>query len=133
MEDNSCSEKILIVDDEPGIRDILFHILRTIIDDKVKIALAKNGEEAIEIAKRERIGGAFVDIHMPIIDGVKTCKELKNLNHTCTIIMMSGVADQEVIEAAMKCGASDFMSKPFNASDVKRTLSKNKIKRTVTP
>jgi CheY-like chemotaxis protein len=68
------ADKVLVVDDEQEIRDLLANFLST---EGYEVIVAANGEEAIELAKRENPQLILLDIEMPGVDGIETCKRLK--------------------------------------------------------
>ena len=117
--------KLLIVDDEEGVRNVLSQMLRCIIDDSHEVHTTPNGEGAIALAKQIAFDGAFTDMQMPGMDGLDTFRALKATLPKIKVIIMSGQADPERVEAALKEGAIDFLAKPFTMEDVKAVLQRN--------
>lgn len=75
------AKRILIVDDEPGIRKMLKRNLRRAYssdETALQIRQAENGEECIELAKKERPDIILLDIRMPVMDGIQTCSILRS-------------------------------------------------------
>ena len=108
-------EKVLVVDDEWEIRDVLSNFLT---EKGYEVILAENGEEAIELAARENPHVIMLDVVMPGIDGIETCRRLKEVEKTRSIpvIMITAFPDKE-IEAYLE-GADDFVVKPFNMVEI---------------
>ena len=108
-------EKVLVVDDEWEIRDVLSNFLT---EKGYEVILASNGEEAIELAEKENPHVILLDVKMPGIDGIETCRRLKEGEKTRSIpvIMITAFRDRE-IEAYLE-GADDFVVKPFNMVEI---------------
>ncbi len=107
-------KKILIVDDEWQVRRLVEVTLRA--DDR-EILMAEVGEDAVEIARREKPDLILMDIMMPgEIDGLKATRILKNDPKTkgCTIIMLTAKSQDEDREKGFEAGADDYFSKPFS-------------------
>ena len=108
-------EKVLVVDDEWEIRDVLSNFLT---EKGYEVILASNGEEAIELAEEKNPHVILLDVKMPGIDGIDTCRRLKEGEKTRSIpvIMITAFGDRE-IEAYLE-GADDFIVKPFNMVEI---------------
>ena len=108
-------EKVLVVDDEWEVRDVLSNFLT---EKGYEVMLASNGEEAIELAEKENPHVILLDVKMPGIDGIETCSRLKEGEKTRSIpvIMITAFQDRE-IEAYLE-GADDFIVKPFNMVEI---------------
>ncbi|MGD8370176.1 MAG: response regulator [Syntrophobacterales bacterium] len=104
-------EKVLVVDDELEIRDLLSEVLQ---QEGYDVLLASAGEEAIELAKGETPHVILLDVRMPGIDGIEVCKRLKTDPKTqyIPIIMITGYDENKI--AAIEVGADDFVNKPID-------------------
>ena len=109
------AEKIMVVDDEKEIRDLLSIYL---VEDGYDVIAAASGEEAIDLAQSEEPLVILMDVKMPGIDGVETCKRLKGAERTKSIpvIMVTAYQDRDV-EAYLD-GADDFVNKPFDITEI---------------
>jgi len=107
--------KVLVVDDQAEIRGVLSGFLQ---NEGYEVLLAVDGEEAIELAKRESPHVILLDIKMPGIDGIETCRKLRadEKTHSTPVIMISAVKDRRI--EAIQAGADDFLSKPFAMAEV---------------
>ena len=107
--------RVLVVDDEAHVRDLLGDFLKS---KGYEVLLAVDGEEAIELTNRESPHVIFLDIKMPGIDGIETCKRLRaeEKTHSIPIIMISAFEDMST--EAIEAGADDFVSKPFTMEEV---------------
>jgi CheY-like chemotaxis protein len=108
-------EKVLVVDDEREIRDLLKEFLT---DQAYEVILASNGKEAIELAEREHPDVILLDVKMPEIDGIKVCQRLKEEPSTqfIPIIVITGYVDNKT--DAIEAGADDFVHKPINLTEL---------------
>ena len=117
---------VLVVDDEPAIRDLLFEGLK---DSGFDCSVAANGAEALEQLRRRRFGLVLSDIDMPAMDGVKLLQRVKEAHPDVEVVMITGVVDVEVALRAMRMGANDYLTKPFNLEEVRLTVERAMEKR----
>ena len=105
------ADKVLVVDDEREIRDLLETSLS---EEGYEVIVGSNGEEAIELAKRKNPQVILLDIEMPGVDGIETCKRLKAEEkiRLIPVIMLTALGDRD-IEAYLE-GAADVVNKPFD-------------------
>jgi DNA-binding response OmpR family regulator len=107
-------KKILIVDDEPGIREL---VEMTLAVDEYEILKAENGQQAIEIAKSEKPDLTIMDVIMPGgIDGLQATRILKGDPETRegTIIILSAKGEESERKQGLDAGADDYFTKPFS-------------------
>ena len=107
-------KKLLIVDDEPGIRKLVNSTLRL---SGYQIFQAESGQKAIQIARAERPDLIIMDITMPgDIDGLEATHILKNDPETkgITIIILTARIQEADLEKGLKAGADDYFTKPFS-------------------
>lgn len=102
--------KILIIDDEPSIREVIREILEL---EDYDVCEAGNGMEALEIAKSEQVSLALLDVKMHGMDGFETLACLKK-EFDFPVIMVSAHATVEKVAEALKMGAYDFITKPID-------------------
>ena len=108
-------EKVLVVDDEFEIRDVLSRFLT---EEGYEVILASNGEEALELAERDNPQVILLDILMPGIDGIVTCNRLKENKKTQFIPVIMATALWDTYSEAIAAGAEDFVTKPFNLTEL---------------
>jgi CheY-like chemotaxis protein len=105
---------VLIVDDDPFIRKLV----ATTLEDVTEFELheAADGIEALEVAQRERPTLVLLDIDMPRLDGIATCRRLRADPATsgATIVMLTAVLGDGVERLAEEAGADLFLTKPFS-------------------
>ena len=108
---------ILIADDERPIRQVLAGALK---NEDWRILQASNGKQAVEIAEKNPIDLAILDIVMPEMDGVGTLKRIKELDNTTEILMITGHGETDSLrEIIFDLGAFDYLLKPFDFAELK--------------
>ena len=104
------NNKILLVDDEPGIRKVLKITLESSGYD---VCLASDGETGLTMFNKKRPGIVITDIKMPGINGIELLKRIKNLNPDTEVIMITGHGDMELAVKSLQFEAADFITKPI--------------------
>ena len=109
--------KLLIIDDERGIRNTLREILA---DEGHEVEVAENGKQGLEMARAKTFDLIFSDIKMPEMDGIEVLKALKEGEEAIDtpIVMISGHGDVETAVQALKAGAYDFLLKPLDLNRI---------------
>ena len=118
--------KILVVDDEPDIKDLFLQKFRRKIHKKEwSFVFCYNGEEALQTLQKQRdIDLVLSDINMPKMDGLTLLEKIKSSHLTVKTIIISAYGDMGNIRTAMNRGAFDFITKPIDFEDVEITLDK---------
>jgi len=113
-------KKILIADDEPNIRSLVSRMLGK---DYIVIE-ATNGEEAIDIAKRQEPDLILMDLMMPQMDGYTACSSIKADQATkgIPVVMLTGVVHELNKRFARDMGADAYITKPFSADELLRQV-----------
>jgi CheY-like chemotaxis protein len=108
------SRTILVVDDDPSIRALITTTLEDVAD--FELVEAPNGQQAIETAARLSPEIVFLDLEMPGLDGVETCRRLRSQPSTADsrIVMLTGHSDHSVEDRARGAGVDLFLTKPFS-------------------
>jgi DNA-binding NtrC family response regulator len=117
--------KILVVDDERMIR---WSIQQALSKDGHSVATVETGEEALTQASDEMPDLVFLDIALPGIDGIEVLRRLKALDPSVTAVMVTATEDLKTAVEAMRLGAYDYVSKPFDL-DRLRVIAKNALDR----
>jgi len=104
-------KKLLLVDDEEGIRKVLSISLA---DNGYEVFTAENGEQALAIFQRESPPIVLTDIKMPGMDGIELLQKIKHQNPDAEVIMITGHGDMDLAIKSLKYQAIDFVTKPIN-------------------
>ena len=112
----SKNSNILLVDDEPG----MLRYIKTLLEvDEYKVETASTGEEAVErVQKGLRPELVLLDLLMPGIDGLQTLEQLRKLQPNLKVVMLSCVSDTRKVVQAIRLGAHDYLTKPFQKAEL---------------
>jgi len=112
--------KILLVDDEPG----MLRYIKTILEvEDHQVATASTGEEAIEaVQKGMNPDLVLLDLLMPGIDGLETLENLRKLLPGVKVVMLSCVSDTKKVVQAIRLGATDYITKPFQKAELDNVI-----------
>lgn len=105
---------ILIVDDEESVRDSLYNWF---IDDGYHVDRAENAKQALSILESEKFDIIIADIKMPGMDGMEMHRRIRSLNKDAIVIIMTAFASVATAVQALKDGAYDYITKPFDPDD----------------
>lgn len=109
------TKKILIVDDEPAVRELLKDALEPY---GLRISLAEDGITALALAAREQPEMAFIDIRMPGMNGVQLLARLKQVVPELRAVMITGFTTDDAINQALRSGAYACLMKPFSLREI---------------
>ena len=109
---------IMVVDDDPLIRQLIATTLEDVRG--FDIVEAENGEQALACAAAAAPAIVFLDIDMPLMDGITACRRLRQVPEAAgaTIVMLTAVTDDRAEQRAGAAGADLFMTKPFSPLQV---------------
>ena len=111
--------KVLVVDDQPGVRYLLDILLK---EAGHFVSMAKNGIEAIEKAKAINPDLILMDVRMPLMGGLEALEHIKAFNSRIKVVIMTAYESEETINRAMKAGALYCITKPFDVDKIKLLL-----------
>jgi len=112
--------RILICEDEEGVKEGLTLILKK----DYSLSFAANGQEAIEYVKSKKADLIILDIKMPKVNGLLALKEIKAARSDIKVIIVSGYGMADMMQEALKLGASDYIVKPFKRQKVLESVKK---------
>ena len=122
---------ILVVDDDAGVRESF----RLILDDEYEVVDVMSGPQAIEIVRSAQIDAVLLDIRLPEMDGIEVLERIKQIDEQVEIILVTAVRTVKTAVAAMKLGAFDYITKPFEEEEIlatiRRALQKRSLEREV--
>lgn len=116
---------LLICDDEEGPRQSL----RIVFKSDYRVLVASSGDEAIELAKKEPIDVAVLDILMHGMSGVDVLRELKKRDPAIEVVMLTAYETLETARQALRLGACDYLNKPFDIPTMREAVQKALAKR----
>ncbi|MBI4202760.1 MAG: response regulator [Chloroflexi bacterium] len=112
------TKTVMIADDEEGILTLIQQVLET--DNRLRVVVARDGEEALRVARREKPDLIFLDVRMPKMVGYNVCAALKEdpaVAHV-KVVILTALTQEADRQRAFNAGADDYMSKPFNIMDL---------------
>src|SRR5271163_1557281 len=108
------SEPILIVDDSPQIR----RALRTILISHGFVVMdARTGEEALDLIRKQRVELVLLDVNLPGMSGIETCKEIRRASRIPVIMLTVRNSERDKVQA-FDAGADDYIVKPFGSEEL---------------
>ena len=113
--------KVLVVDDEEGMRHMLSILLKR---EGYDVSISEDGDSALKAMVKNQYDFILCDIRMPDMDGLQVLEEIKKRGLEVTVIMMSAYGTIETAIEAMKLGAYDYVSKPFKKDEIVLALKK---------
>ena len=102
---------IMVVDNDPALRLTLEVIL---MDEGHDVISAEDGYQAIQFASKSPIALVFMDLHMPGIDGLDACLEIKEILPGCVVVLLTGRDVESLIDQALAQGARAVLQKPVS-------------------
>lgn len=113
--------KILIADDDADMLELLTVMLE---GEGYTVLKAENGLQAVEMARKELPALVMLDIHMPVMDGLKACKEIKadKVTRTIPVVMLTVEGSINEIQQAISYGAKTYITKPSSKSEILKVV-----------
>jgi two-component system response regulator PilR (NtrC family) len=118
--------RILIVDDEKSMRDLLTITLEKAGYD---VTAAEGGEAAIEAIRKDSFDTIITDLRMPRVDGMQVLRAARDLSPETAVIVVTAVASTETAVEAMKLGAYDYITKPFKLDEVDLVIKNGLVRK----
>ncbi len=114
-------EKVLVIDDErPTLK--MFSLLLSAYG--YDIFTAENGQDGLELFKKESPGLVLTDIKMPVMDGIEVLKAIKKINPQTEVIVITGHGDMDLAIQALNLDATDFINKPLQREALEQALKR---------
>jgi DNA-binding NtrC family response regulator len=122
---------VLVVDDERSVR----LALRSILEDSCRVLEAEDGHKALQILSTHTVDLVLLDQRMPGASGIDVLRQVKSIDPTIVVVLATAVRDLKTVVEAIKLGAYDYITKPFDVEDVVllvgRALEKRALEREV--
>ncbi|MGQ9654543.1 MAG: response regulator [Thermodesulfobacteriota bacterium] len=119
---------VLIADDDPGVRDLFKELLH---GEGYRLFFASNGREAVEIALHQPIDVAILDLRMPVMSGIEALREIKKIDETVQVLMITGFADMDSLSECASEGALDYIPKPVHLQEITRSVRRAVLRRQI--
>jgi signal transduction histidine kinase len=113
--------QILVIDDEMGPRESLRMLLKT----DYQVHTADCVEAGIKLLKEKRPDTIVMDIRMPGMTGIEGLRKIREIDQNLSVIMLTGFGALETAKEALRLGANDYISKPFDAREMREVISRN--------
>src|SRR5258706_7868445 len=108
--------RLLIADDNAEFRKST-QMMVSLEEDIGVVSLARDGQEAVEMARQYRPDVAVIDVHMPKVDGLTAIRALAHVSPSTVCMAMSYDGEREILRQAMAAGAREYLIKPFNTDE----------------
>jgi two-component system response regulator AtoC len=119
--DGRRTVSVLVADDDTDIRDLFSNVLTDLGFD---VATAPDGRSALELMKGAPYDIALFDVRMPYMDGLTLLEESRRIGSPAHVIILTGFGTSALAAEAVKLGAYDFITKPFEIDEVERIISR---------
>ena len=113
-------QKVLIVDDERGVRASM----RMLLKDKYQLSLASNGAEALELLAQFQPEVVLLDLRMPDMSGIDVLQQIKARDALVEVILVTAYATVDTARKALRLGAFDYLTKPFNPQELESIVKR---------
>src|SRR3989338_626514 len=125
-------QRVLIIDDD---NIIAWTLQEKLTKEGFEVKTVENGETALNLIREDMPDMAFVDVFLPGIGGIQILKEIVSMNEEIPVIMITGSGSVDTAVTAMKLGAYDYISKPFNLNEVaiiaKKAVESKRVSREI--
>jgi DNA-binding NtrC family response regulator len=129
--DRATRPVILVVDDDPGIREAF----RLVLEDQYDLLEAEDGPQALEHVQGSPVDLVLLDVRLPGLDGIEVLERIKAIDDHVEVVLVTAVQTVQAAVAAMKLGALDYVTKPFDEDEIlpliRRALERRALDREV--
>ena len=118
--------RCLVVDDEPRLREVIAHLMRS---EGYEALEAANGQQALALLEAQPVTLVVSDIRMPRMDGIELLRQVRGRWPDTAVVMVTAIADVEVAVSCLAIGAMDYLTKPFHLEEVRARVAQALEKR----
>lgn len=115
MKETSAPHKILVIDDEPELRELMKDVLE---DEGYQVCCAGSGADGIVLTAQEHPELILLDMRMPEMDGIATLRRIRETDDQVMVIILTGYGCPDTIRDAADLDVSEYLSKPFENEDL---------------
>lgn len=113
-------QKVLIVDDQYGIRLLLYEVFKR---EGYEVHQAENGKKALEMVKRHTPDIILLDMKLPGMDGIEILKQIRKIDDNVKVIMMTAYGELDMLAEAVKYNVVTYFTKPFDIDQLKNKVN----------
>ena len=113
--------QVLVIDDEMGPRESL----RMLLKPSYTVHTADSVEKGLQLLTEKRPDAIVMDIRMPGTTGIEGLRKIRQIDPHLSVIMLTGFGALETAKEALRLGANDYISKPFDAREMREVISRN--------
>ncbi len=117
------NKRVLVVDDDPGVRGLMHLLLRR--SEFEIVAEAEDGEQAVKLYAQVRPDCVLLDLMMPRVDGLTALRRIMHSDPQARVIICSGYRTADTVREAYAAGARDFVTKPFGRAELQGSLERS--------
>ncbi|MEI6217793.1 MAG: response regulator [bacterium] len=118
--------KVLVIDDERSTRDVL----RSLLKNEYEVFCAESVDQGLELLRNHQPDVIVMDIRMPGKNGIAGLREIREIDTTTSVIMLTGYGALETAQEAIRLGACDYLKKPFGTGEMTSAIERN-VQRTL--
>lgn len=115
--------KVMICDDSKLMRKKMKNFLKENYSN-IDVLVAENGKEAVELYNLEKPNLVFLDIVMPILDGIGALKQIRSFDSMAKVVITSSSGTKQKLKEALEYGAVEFIQKPWSPEQIKFIINK---------
>lgn len=116
---DSAAKKIVVIDDEVSVGETIRDFL---IDEGYEAFVASEAKKGLELVVQEKPELVLLDLLMPQIGGIEVLKRIKEVRPETFVVVISGLTDEEIAKQAIRRGAFDYVTKPFDLVELKEKI-----------
>lgn len=119
----SMEFKVMVCDDSKLMRKKLKNFLELNYED-MHVLVAENGKDAVDVYKAEKPNLVFLDIVMPVLDGIGALKQIREYDSKARVVITSSSGTKQKLKEALESGAVEFIQKPWTEDKIKFVVDK---------
>ncbi|TDQ06924.1 response regulator transcription factor [Pedobacter metabolipauper] len=111
--------KVLLIEDEPGLVSV---IVRGLSDSGIEVSAATDGITGLEMVIKHQFDLVILDLMLPGMSGIQVCREIRKINDSIAVLMLTALSSTENIITGLDSGADDYLVKPFKFAELEARI-----------